>query len=163
MPKDKNPQNEITALEPDRRLKKMIGENLNLNTIFTKEKIAECQQVINDARKDFFESVQPELKQFVELVETPEIPQNEDAFFERASQLATSIRGQSEMFGFVLITKICTHIHDFCEMEQWASAKRYLLISDLIKALQLAVDRKIADDGGVVGRELLSHLNASAQ
>jgi len=150
----------VIAYEPDFALKKTIGEDVKMSEIFTPEKIAECQKIIKDASASFFEAAQNDLNKLEEALKNAKIAtDNGNAFFEDAGQTATNLKGQAELFGFWLINNSCLQIIACCKSPQDPVSTRMSLIKELFSALHLAIQKRIMDDGGDVGKALLLALD----
>lgn len=149
-----------TAVEADRTLRKIIGEQTRLEDIFTKERIAAGQKTLDDARSIFFDRALGELAKLEELAKKNDTdPEQCESTFEDMAISAGNLRGHAEMFGFLLVATICNHISACCAFSaNHTPAARIGLTGDLIRMLGIAIREKIADETGTVGRELRASL-----
>jgi hypothetical protein len=143
--------------EPDYSLKETIGVSVPLESIFTPERIAAGNKVIEDRRNDFFTIAEGEIKKLSALISG--VAKNSSSFFSDVAEIATSMKGEGEMFGYPLIQEICMHIIETCHTTRENSATQIPLIRDLAQALHYAVKNKIKDDGGIAGQTLLADLS----
>jgi hypothetical protein len=147
------------AYEPDFALKKLIGKDVDLTDIFTPEKIEACKKLVEDARASFFVNAQSDLAKLEKAIRTfTKSSLKEEAFFEEISCTVRNIKGQVELFGFILINKICVQLIECCKSSSEPLSTRFSLTKELVKALKLAVHNSITDDGGETGKALLSDL-----
>lgn len=139
---------EVCAYEPDYELRNILGENFDTEKYF-KERIVECQNVIDNARNEFFEDEKPRVLQLRELAKSA----NPNQFVAIVS-ICKDIRGQARIFGFPFISDLCSEIIRFAELETKLPKIRYLIIAKLIDALSVAIMHKMRDEGGVLEAEL---------
>ena len=151
----------IVAYEPEKPLRKVIGTHTDLSRIFTKERIASCQNLINEAQKSFFDDIQGELSKMERVIADAAHSADMGAEqFEAISRYAHNICGHARLFNFTLITKLCEHLVENCENQSRRASTRLPLVAHLIQALHLAIKNKIINDGGAVGLEILARLGA---
>lgn len=149
----------VIAVAPDQTIRELIGKDVKLTDIFTKERIEACQKTIDDARTVFFDVADVELTKLEELLkDRPVAP--EDSVFESIATCAANIKGHAELFGYTLVAAIASYIADACEPGPRAPDVRFRLIADLVKLLHIAVREKISDERGALGRELRASLQA---
>jgi hypothetical protein len=152
--------NVIKAYEPDFALKKLIGKDVVLAEVFTPEKIQACQKLVDDASASFFTNAQGDLIKVEQAIHAfAKSKKGKDVFFEDVGHAISNLKGQAEMFGFSLITKICVQIIEWCKSTQDPVDIRFSLIKELFSALQLAIHHSITDDGGEIGKTLLSDMD----
>lgn len=137
------------AFEPDFALKKIIGEDVDISKIFTPERIKACQDIIDNARSEFFEEEKPrvlELKTIVQGGNEKNLPQ--------ILAICKEIKSQAKIFGFSFIADLCTQIITFAELETRPVKVRFQVIAKFTDALVIAVLNKMKDEGGVLEKEL---------
>ncbi len=146
-----------TAYEANFKLKKAIGENIPLDTIFTPEKIAAGDKAISDSRNQFFIVATAEIEKLLTLVNSESIDINK--VLPEVARITASLKGEGEIHGFLLIQKICSHLLDTCQDQDDNSATKLGLIRDLLQAMHFAVKHEVKDDGGDTGRALLADMS----
>ena len=146
---------EAIAHEPDRIIRNLIGVNTRLEEIFTQERIAASQKVLDDARGSFFSHARGDLVRLEELAtKNTAAPDKCEPVFEEMISAAANLRGHAEIFGYGLVAAICGHIADLATPNGHSAAARIQLTGDLIRMLGIAIREKVTDDTGAVGREL---------
>ena len=128
----------VLAYEPYSEIRQVIGQEVDLKTVFTEEKIRACNALINQARQDFFEITATELN-LLERFATAEIvtDQESQGFINAIMGHAQNIRGQAEMLGFALIARICLQISLACVAVHQPQATKRLLITKMVARLRL--------------------------
>lgn len=148
----------VYAYEPDQTLREMIGKSTQLADIFTKEKIAACQKLVDDAKQSFFDTAQADMDTMSGLVKNKARADNYQEFCRQLFQLANNIKGQAEVFGFPLITRVCKYLTEYTESGASANrmtARDIFIIIKLVEALHRAFQEKIVDAGGAIEKELI--------
>jgi hypothetical protein len=149
----------VTAVGPDRTIRELIGTDIKLTDVFTKEKIEACQKTIDDGRNAFFNVAHNDLAG-LEVLMKEQAAMPDKASFEDIAARAANIKGHAELFGFTLIAAIVSHILDACEPGSRLPVVRFRLITDLTKLLRIAITEEIKDERGTLGRELRMSLQA---
>ncbi|MGE3623042.1 MAG: hypothetical protein AB7H77_04095 [Bdellovibrionales bacterium] len=145
---------ETLAYEPDRTMRELIGENIDLRQeIFTPERIAAGQKTVNDARAGFFEMAEKELAHLENIVSTG-ATLDDEALFDSISRSALNVKGQAEMTGYRLVASIAAFIAAYCDTEDNSPQARRLIIADLVRLLGIAIHEKIADNNGAIAQKL---------
>lgn len=139
----------VTAIEPDRTLKKIIGENVDLKTVFTPAKIKACQKIIDDARNEFFDNELPKIDYIRSFLRS-----NDDSSFQKIELIVNDMRSQAKIFGFPFIVLACSHIIAFCEDYTKKADTRRLIISKFVDLLYIALRNKVRDEGGGLEKEM---------
>jgi len=139
----------VLALPPDKSLKKMIGEHVNLGDLFTPEKIKACQKLIDMARDEFFEEEKPKVEQMRHILKA-----NNQKALSDIEKMIQDIKGQARIFGFSFIVLVCNHILDFADDQTKSIERRILIIARFVDVLFIAMSHKIKDDGGALEKEL---------
>lgn len=152
------PNNAPIAYEPDRSLRDLIGQDVSLTDIFTKEKIANCQKMVDEAKGSFFENSKQDVLAVIALSKKKELQKNFPEFCSRLFQPICNIKGQAELFGFSLIAQVCRYLLEYCENSNSSTmtSKDVLIVDKLVEALARAYDDKIIDAGGALESELKS-------
>jgi hypothetical protein len=151
--------NIVLSFEPDFAIREKIGKEVVLTEVFTPERIEICQKIIEDARSAFFGKAESDSSALLELVKNyPTSPEGAARFFDEVFSRVGNIKGQVEIFGFVLIRKICGHILECCSSENDSLNTRYMLIRDLVQVLHLSIKEMVTDEGGNTGHTMLSEL-----
>ena len=113
---DANEDN-VTAHEPDRTLRELVGEDVKLTEIFTPEKIADSQKMVSDAGDTFFKTALAEMMKLDALLtKNLQLPDEKDrVLFDEIAAYVGDIKGQAEMLGFKLLVSISNTILDCCD------------------------------------------------
>lgn len=150
----------VIAFEPYSEVRQLIGNEVKLNEIFTEDRIQACAKLISVARNAFFDITSSEMNMLERLAAAPHVNEDETAnFIAGIAAHANNIKGQAEMLGFTLITRICTHLAKACHTSNQSYAVKRLLIIKMAETLRQAYKLKITDDGGPVGKEIMLQLD----
>lgn len=139
----------VTAIEPDQTLKKIIGENVDLKTVFTPEKIKACQKLIDDARNEFFDNELPKIGQIRDFLK-----ETDESSFHKIEYIINDMRSQAKIFGFPFIVLACNHVISFCDDYTKKPETRKLIISKFVDLLYIALRNKVRDEGGGLEKEM---------
>lgn len=147
---------EPIAYPPDNSFKEFLG-NMQVSELFTPEKIQAAQTVIDTARDGSFET----LRDMISLLQVAFHYGGENekgADIERMRDTASTVRDQARLFGFTFILNVSNHLLELCCSHNMHDVRTQALMAKLVEALTLACSRRIQDDGGEMGRNLLASL-----
>ncbi len=145
------------ALEPDRSLRDAIGASVALSEIFTPEKIAAAQSLVEEARLSFFDTAHADMETIRQLSQAP--LQDYEAAYQQLLTPIRNIKGQAKTFGFPLIARVCGYLADYCEKRPAGThitPRDALIIGKLVEVLQKAFNERITDSGGTIEGDLAS-------
>lgn len=150
----------VRAYRPENALRNALGKDIDLRRdLFTPERIAQSQQVINDAADNFFDEAMPDLdamhRACLELEKEP-------AKQETVTQIAEGafrMRGQSETLGFELIAKVSSSLQRYCEGGYPQDESGVTVVRKHVDTLRVAFAQSLKGDGGKTGKELAENLN----
>lgn len=140
---------EVIAYEPDDTLRQILGPEVDLRKVFSPEKIAAVQKIIDDARDEFFINELPSVQKLREIVSA-----EDPAKFLTIRNICWDIRSQARIFGFTFISNLCAQIVESTENQDTPAKTRYLIITKFVDALVMAVTHKVRDEGGGLEKEL---------
>ncbi|MFO0389364.1 MAG: hypothetical protein ACK502_06565 [Alphaproteobacteria bacterium] len=147
------------AYEADHSLRKLIGRSTVLAEVFSADRIASCQNVLDEAKTSFFETSLSDMHQISTLLldKTADIAQYQQRCQQALSPLH-NIQSQAEIFGFSLIARICQYLREYCERsvsKQFTGREMYIVMR-LVEALNRAFQQRISDSSGQLETELTS-------
>jgi hypothetical protein len=149
-------ENFVTAFEPKRTMCELIGESIPLSNIFTDEKIAACQKVLDSAKASFFHSLQQEMGIIHQAMnKKKEI----EPFKPELFIWLNNTKGESETLGFLLISKICHYLIEFCQAYNGKISftdNDELIITKLFEALRHTIAERVLDTEKTIEKELVS-------
>jgi hypothetical protein len=149
----------VTAYEPNFSLNEKIGANVDLAHIFTADRIAAGQKIIDKSKKSFFSDIEGEMIMLETKVnESLRMPEDSHENMESIAFHAHNIYGQAQLLGFTFIGTLCKHIVAYSENDDLLIHVRKNLITSLCQALRLSIKEQIVDEGGEIGREILLQL-----
>lgn len=151
-PKDE----EILAYEPSGQIRQVLSEGFQLGAHLTQARVDACQGILDEAAKAFFEHGLEDVVALEGLLASHAADHVDDDFFTKVQSHAHNLRGQSQILGFTLITKISGHMIESIALTQVTDAKKYKLVQRITEVLRLAFAEKIQDAGGPKGVELLA-------
>jgi len=151
---------EVRILPPDFALKKMIGEDVDIQQIFSSKNIEKAQNVINQHKDSFLEWVAEDL---AALNEHYKKALNNLTLCEieitKLSILAAKIKSQAGTFGFGLATLISKSMENFCYRHPRPVNEHMVVLRKHIDTLLVIFNKKVIGDGGAIGKELLDNLS----
>lgn len=155
MSKPKNNDDEVLFYESHCEIHDVLGDDFKLADAITDEQIDACAELITQAGNDFFVDAEIDLRALEGLLSAPSQP------LAPHSLLLThiyNIKSLAKVLGFSLITEICVHFIATIHAQDLTAAKKAALLQKLCEALRLAFTKRIQDEGGNVGKELLKNL-----
>lgn len=159
----KNPlylKTKTQVYEADTKLHGKIGKHIDLRQdVFTVSKLAECQQLIDDAVAVFFKDNLPNIDQMGLLLDRMKQetgPRKELAA--ELSQMALSLKSQSETLGFVLVSNLINSLYRYSSSRKDFTEANLTVISKHLETLKVAFHNNLQGDGGATGKELMKSL-----
>lgn len=154
--KDKAKQ-EVVVRGADSRMQGIIGNTRSLGKVFTKEKIANCQKMVDTARDSFFDSAKDDMITIEKLSENKIKGETFKKFYEELFQPLSNIKGQADIFHFPLIADICKYLMSYSQRSNSSKEitdKDLFIITQLVKALRHCFNEKITDKDGKLEKQL---------
>lgn len=144
----------VMVTQGDQSLRKKIGENVNMRSIFTPEKIAEGEREIAKSKTQFADNVVAELDELKHLT-------NQD--FTKAESIskvtakAYSLKGKAEAMGYDLMAHILQSLCDYSEQHLDAAPHGKIIVEKHLQAIRISADKDKSFDRAQA-TELLKHL-----
>ena len=153
------------AFEPDFAIRDKIGKDVDLRKdVFTADRIAKSQEVINEAANDFFGDAQANVDAMISLCDAIEADASD--YKNKVKDIAENailLRGQSETLGFGLVAKVSDSLNHYCMQTQEHSESAVIVLRKHIDTLRVAFHEKLKGDGGQIGQELIQSLDKLIQ
>lgn len=150
---------DVLIIPPDRSLKKLIGEDVDIHQIFSKERVEKAQNVINEHKTQFAEWVRNDLKTLADCHRNAAArPADCHSDIQLLGRTAFVIKSQAGTFGFPLATQIAKSLTDFCRDHPLPNVEQLLVMRKHIDALMAVFQNQIMGDGGAIGAELTDGL-----
>lgn len=153
--------NNVQILPPEYSLKEKIGKHINLRDIFTPERIAAAQQIIDDTQAEFINWAQQDLTILEEAYRTLEKHiGNADvaAPLTAIRKTAFSLKCQSGTFGFTLGSDVAKSLYDYSMHHERYTQENLAVIRKHIDALHVILHQNIQGSGAQLGEELMDNL-----
>ncbi len=130
------------------------------NTSIDIQKIIDVQREMDSWAEDFRDWTDDFLRQIDAALATCRESATADRTkpFNRINFLAHEMRGQGGTFGYPLVSQVARSLFDLTLHNLDRSDACCDLIEEHVRVIRAVIREKIAGDGGVVGRELLSEL-----
>jgi hypothetical protein len=150
----------IQNFEGETSLHQKIGQGSALrDKVFTEDKIAQCQQLINNAVSTFF-------KDNVSMIDRMEAACNQHqkgegdpkAHLDFIMSSALSLRSQSDTLGFSLVSAVAQSLFDYYRTSFKPDDNGFTIVRKHLETMRAAFSNSLIGDGGVLGAELLSSL-----
>ncbi len=154
------PSTEAKSFSPTSNVRKKIGNKVNMNDVFTPDKIKECQSIIQKAHESFFNDVleiwQLIINDFAELAENSK---SSSQIIQRIAKHSLEIKGKLDAVGYGLGMKIAKSLHDFA-LNDTTPQKHMVIYGKHIDAMNTVIRSNLKGDGGVMGNEIMKALSA---
>ncbi|MFO1242932.1 MAG: hypothetical protein U1E36_07005 [Rickettsiales bacterium] len=137
----------------DLSLKKKLAPNGNAKELFPDEVIKECQSLIEDFKSKFFDEAASAFS-YVDGSLRSQTMQLEDAM-----QQITALKGRSESLGFTLIARLLQSLQDYLDATKPKETHTNVVVKKHLESLMVALHKQITDDGGAIGRDLISSID----
>lgn len=147
--------NKARIYPPDRHLRERIGEDLQLDKVFTQHRIERAQQHITEVQEKFLHNSEEKIYAIVlNGRKSPTSEQTKHLFLENSVVL----RGMAESLGFKLLAHTLASLKNYSEDHLPEDPHAAVIIAKHVNLLELIMEEQIAGDGGDLGRELLDAL-----
>lgn len=148
--------------KPTSTIRNKIGSGIRMQDVFTKERMQECESIIEKAHEDFFKDVieiwGSILVNFMSLSANPE---KSPAIVKQIAADSLAIRGKLDEVGYGLGMKVSKSLYDFASNDKNPQFNDHVLIySKHIDVMNTIIKYNLKGDGGVMGQEMMQALNA---
>jgi hypothetical protein len=147
----------VIVEERQNALRQKLG-GIKIASLFTPERIAKCQQLINTAhdeiRKDTYQRILA-MKAGIKKLDIPE----ESSF--RATLLAEAhvVRNTAESLGMNMALEVARTLTLYVGMDKQLVGKQRAITEQLVALLVLLFHDDAADESSIIGREILNSLS----
>lgn len=158
------PPKPAKAYAADTKIREALGEDVKLDKIFTDKKIAKCNTMIEEAKSSFFDNAAGDMQTLETLSQEAKTDAGAASFYQAIVSPLGNIKGQADIFGFNLISSICSYLLDYAQQakrEVTLSKKDQFIIEQLVAALRNCFDKKITDKDGKVEKQLAELMEAA--
>ena len=164
---DKNPKTNLSdheesvrILPPDYSIKQKIGMHVNLQEIFTPERIAAAQKAIDDTQAEFVDWAHKDLVElehaYRAIAENPEAAPA--SRIEKVRKIAFSLKCQSGTFGYPLGSEVARSLYKYTNEHGGYTSENIIVLRKHIDALQVILQQNVQGEGGTMGTELRTSL-----
>lgn len=151
-------EDEVRIIEPDYALKKMIGEEVDLEQLFNEENLARAQKIIDNHKDSFLEWVMKDLDKLEEAYQAASQLRPGDVNIKKIARAAFVIKSQAGTFGFALATQIAKSLDDYCTKYFKPTEQDLQVVRKHIDCLFTIFRSHISGDGGAMGKEITEML-----
>ena len=150
----------VYIMAPDYRLKKKLGDEIDIQEILSPENVTRAQGVINSRQRNFLEWVEKDMAtiesslRHIQKNITKSIP-----YFTKLKRAVFAVKAQAGTFGFDLASEVSRSLFNYCETSFRFEDKQVIVLAKHVEALSTVVKQRISGDGGEMGRKLLEGLN----
>jgi hypothetical protein len=149
---------------PDNTLRKKIGRRVALADIFTAEKLQHCQQLLDQAQKEFIQEMETQLNEigsaYIKAMENP--AQVEEAL-KKAAETIFIIKKRMESLNFVFGYSVAKSLSDYLQATPTRDSDSMIVVCKHLAVLNIILKDSIKGDGGVVGKEMMGNLQSLIQ
>lgn len=143
---------------PVSSIRKKIGA-IKIEDIFTKERLKECEAIIEKAHEDFIKEVIEIWERIlVEFITLSSNPEQREVIITRIANEAFTIKGKLDELGYGLGMNIAKSLYDFASKDTNPEC-HMTIYSKHIDAINTVLRKSIKGDGGAVGNEMLQALD----
>jgi chemotaxis protein histidine kinase CheA len=150
----------VRILPPSYSIKEKIGMNVNLNEIFTPERIAAAQEIINETQAEFVSWASKDLVElehaYRHMEKEPE--KTPASRIEKIRKIAFSLKCQSGTFGYPLGSDVAKSLYRYTVDHGKYNKDNIVVLRKHIDALQVIFQQNIQGEGGQMGDELMHSL-----
>lgn len=150
----------VRILPPSYALKEKIGVNVNLNEIFTPERIAAAQKTIDDTQAEFVSWAAKDLMElehaYRAIAENPEAAS--DSRIDKVRKVAFSLKCQAGTFGYPLGSDVSKSLYRYTVDHGQYTSENIVVLRKHIDALHVILQQNVQGEGGAMGKELMSNL-----
>jgi hypothetical protein len=147
--------NEVIIVRPDFALKKKIGKDVKLDSIFTEEKIAASKKIVEESSRDLIRDVHDMLDRAQGALEEEKI--TKEGLFQLFDCIF-AIKSTAGIAGYPLATEIAKQLYLYIEMHGVIEQDERRVMLEHLNALRAIFRNELKGDGGPIGAELLQAL-----
>lgn len=148
---------DIKIFKADLSLKKKLAPNGNARELFPADVIKECQGLIENFKTKFFDEAASSFEYVESSLRSEDMPRLK---LEDTIQQITALKGRADSLGFVLISRLMQSLQDYLEQTKPVSTHDNVVVKKHLESIMLAMHQQIMDDGGAIGRDLISSIDA---
>jgi hypothetical protein len=141
-------------------IRKKIGDSVRMEEVFSKERIQECQVIIDNAHVNFFKDVldlwQVMINDFASMREDPA---QAYVITQKIASEAFEIKGKLDEVGYSLGMNIAKSLYDFA-INDSTPEKHMVIYSKHIDAMNTVIKSNLSGNGGEIGDNMLEALEA---
>lgn len=150
----------VRVLPPSFSIKEKIGMNVNLSEIFTPERIAAAQNIIDETQAEFVDWATKDLVDLEHAYrhiakDTAGTPASR---VEKVRKIAFSLKCQSGTFGYPLGSDVAKSLYRYTTEHGKFTNDNLIVLRKHIDALQVIFQQNIQGEGGAMGDELMDSL-----
>lgn len=146
-------------MEEDFTLHRMAGGSAGIAAMFSEQNIARAQQVMDDARNEYFSSSLLALHHVREQVNAAPADQGTTDLHE-VQRFVKGLSTQADMLAFPFISRVCMHVELACTVAVSANINQRLLVRDMLDIIRIALHNKILDEQSQVAQDVIASLEA---
>lgn len=149
------PREGVSIVDPDYKLKKKIGENIDLNTIFTPAKVEAARRAADSSRLEFLYDIKHRLEEAEKAYNSRQ--EGDDTMIILLDHIF-AIKSNAGIANYLLASAISKSLYVFLENKKAIKNADEAVIESHLDALKGVFANKIEGDGGELGKELLESL-----
>jgi len=162
VPTDAKTDAPTLAYEGNCSLKMVVGKDFKLHALVTEQQVRACERLLKKSVDNFFVDAEADLSKLEKITRTASPDGLSPLEMQELQACTYNIKTMAKVLGFSLISEICVHIANSLDHPKLVPLKKRELLKTLVEGLRLACNRKIRDDGGAIGQEILDSLRAHA-
>lgn len=147
---------DIKIFKADLSLKKKLAPNGNTRDLFPVETIKECQDLIEDFKSRFFDEAASAFDYVDGSLRSDDMPRLK---LEDTIQQITALKGRAESLGFMLIAQLLQSLQEYLEEAKPRETHNDVIVKKHLESLMVAMHKRIMDDGGAIGRDLITSID----
>ena len=142
---------------PDFALSQKIGKEVDLNTVFTEDRIEASQAEVVKVQEGFLDKVAHKVE---EMQKSFDNDASSDITKETLMSQSFMVKGQAESLGYSLLAHIAKSLCDYTEahLQHDEDKARNVIVTKHFNAMHIIIKDKIKGDGAKLGEELLKNL-----
>ncbi len=150
-------KNKVEIIDPPNHLKAKVGPGTGIDP----KLLADAEAAVEEMAADYVNWVQDDIAKLQATLDKVEAdPGSADAAYEEMFNISHDVKGQGGTFGYPLITRIGNSLCRYVEAFEDRSKIDPAICGAHINAMRAVITNKVAGDGGKLGAQLVTGLDA---
>jgi len=146
-------------MSTENTLKRQLAD-VDLRKVFTEEKLAQCQQLFDEANEKFLQEALERTEEIDRIYQkASDEPEKASEHVRTICTLSHQLKGRMEALGFVFCYEIADSLYRYTRAANASTHTVLMVIAQHVHALQAALREHCESDGGDHGKEMMEMLS----